>query len=153
MGPAAPLASCPKLTTHNKPCVSNFGQDACAVRENIFFNSAKFKAHSFYLRAMKAPLLPGHFYHVYNRANGWEKLFMSRRNYLFFLRRFQKFIDPIAENYAHCLMPNHFHFLLRIREENEILKSCKKVPENISLYCSKQFSNFFSSYTQSFNRI
>ena len=99
-------------------------------------------------------------YHIYNRANGNEKIFSNRGNYDFFLSRYVDHIHPIAETFCYCLMPNHFHFLLRIRKEEEIQENLKetfsklkfnKKPE-IEKIMSKRFSNFFSSYTQAFNK-
>jgi len=64
-------------------------------------------------------LYPDTFYHIYNRANGNEKLFLSDENYLFFLRKFAEYISPICNTYCYCLMPNHFHFLMEIKSEKE----------------------------------
>lgn len=62
------------------------------------------------------PLLPGHYYHIYNRGNNGETLFREDRNYRYFLQLYAKHIAPVAETYAYCLMPNHFHFLVQVRE-------------------------------------
>ena len=104
---------------------------------------------------MKVALESGKYYHIYNHANGKENLFVNDGNYHFFLKRYANFIDPIADTFAYCLMPNHFHFALRIKSEEEIeriqlLKSSKLLGS--SKYISKQFSNLFSSYTQAFNK-
>ncbi len=61
------------------------------------------------------PFEPGKYYHIYNRANGFEKLFLSDENYRYFLRQYVKYIEPVAITYAWCLLPNHFHFLIKIR--------------------------------------
>ena len=42
------------------------------------------------------------FYHIYNHANGSENLFRSDENYYFFLKRWGKYIEPVAETYAYC---------------------------------------------------
>ena len=119
-------------------------------------------------------LIPGGFYHIYNRANGSERLFRSDENYRYFLRRYSNFIAPIVNTYCYCLMPNHFHFLIEVKEEAELeaffadleLKKREKleldvsaVPppkfeilEEVQLLISKQFSKLFSSYTQAFNK-
>ena len=55
------------------------------------------------------------FYHIYNRANGNEKLFASDDNYIYFLKQYNYYISPIAKTFAYCLMPNHFHFLVQIK--------------------------------------
>jgi REP element-mobilizing transposase RayT len=57
-------------------------------------------------------LSPGNYYHIYNRGNNGEPLFFEEENYIYFLKLYDKYISPIAETYAWCLMKNHFHFLV-----------------------------------------
>jgi REP element-mobilizing transposase RayT len=59
----------------------------------------------------------GHFYHVYNRGINGCNLFESEDDYQYFLTLYEKYISPIADTYAWVLMPNHFHFLVRIKED------------------------------------
>jgi REP element-mobilizing transposase RayT len=58
----------------------------------------------------------GHFYHVYNRGNNKQPIFFERRNYIHFLSLFKKYLSGYADVYAYCLMPNHFHFLIKVKE-------------------------------------
>ncbi len=60
------------------------------------------------------------YYHIYNHANGFENIFNEERNYRFFLEKYQFYISPIADTLAYCLMPNHFHFLIKIKSEEEL---------------------------------
>jgi putative transposase len=64
-----------------------------------------------------SPLQPGLYYHVFNRGNNGEDLFREERNYSFFLKLYGKYITPVADTYAYCLLRNHFHVLLRIKRE------------------------------------
>ena len=98
------------------------------------------------------PLFPGNTYHVFNRANGQDNLFRCDENYRFFMEKYTAYIYPIAETYAYCLMPNHFHLMIKIREKNELEKLGVTDLENLEVYISKQFSNFFNSYTKSYNK-
>jgi putative transposase len=66
------------------------------------------------------PLEHGKYYHIYNRGNNREDLFRSKENYNHFLNLYEKYIFPIAGTYTWVLMKNHFHLLVRIREEEEI---------------------------------
>lgn len=99
------------------------------------------------------PLEPNFFYHVFNRANGNEDIFSSSENYHYFLKRYSNFISQIANTYCYCLMPNHFHFLIQIKSEEQL-----KIHPDFSKFStlenliSKQFSNFFSSYAQAYNK-
>lgn len=113
------------------------------------------------------PLEPEKYYHVFNHANGNENLFLVDDNYMFFLKQYRKHVLPVAEILAYCLMPNHFHLLVKIKPENEILSFIKieafqkfkrleklnhaELCEAIKRIISKQLANLFSSYTQAFN--
>ena len=104
-------------------------------------------------------LIPDATYHVYNRANGNEILFMTDENYRFFLAKYNQYISPIAHTYCYCLMPNHFHFLIQIKSEAELkiefgdkLKIDLQGFENLEGLISQQFSNFFNSYVKAFNK-
>ena len=63
------------------------------------------------------------FYHIYNRANGNELIFLKNENYRFFLQQYKKYILPIADTFCYCLMPNHFHFLVRIKSQEQLLST------------------------------
>ena len=105
-------------------------------------------------------LKPDAFYHIYSRANGNEALFVSDGNYRFFLEKYKLYIQPVANTYCYCLMPNHFHFLVQIKDEQELLDFFKKQDsnsnptgfENLSGLISKQFSYFLNSYAKAFNK-
>ncbi|MHA6279102.1 transposase [Salinimicrobium sp. CAU 1759] len=98
------------------------------------------------------PLEPDKFYHIYNRANGDEKIFRNIGNYEFFLRKYQQHIGPIAETFCYCLMPNHFHLLVKMKSLIELKGPELRNLDQAGLYCSKKFSNFFSSFAQAFNK-
>ena len=66
-------------------------------------------------------LQPNCTYHIFNHANGFENIFTEDENYRFFLAKYQQYILPIAETYAYCLLPNHFHLVVRIRRR-EVLE-------------------------------
>jgi REP element-mobilizing transposase RayT len=64
------------------------------------------------------PLIKNEYYHIYNRAIAGNLLFRENRNYLFFLSKIEKYILPDAELIAYCLMPNHYHFILKLNTDN-----------------------------------
>jgi len=70
-----------------------------------------------------APLQPGMYYHIYNRGNNRENLFLEKRNYPYFLTLYAKHIEPIADTCAYCLLRNHFHLSVRIKTEKEFIQS------------------------------
>ena len=98
----------------------------------------------------------GEYYHIFNRGNNHENVFREERNYSYFLKLYQKYVFPVAETFAYCLLKNHFHILVRIRmpEEQQTLKDLTGF-ENLSDLISKPhqaFSNLFNSYTKSINK-
>jgi len=96
-----------------------------------------------------AVLQPGMYYHIYNRGNNRENLFIEPRNYPYFLSLYEKHIDPIADTYAYCLMRNHFHFAVRIKETSQVPGTCEVLkPFNPS----QSFSNFFNAYAKAINK-
>ena len=74
----------------------------------------------------KIPLEPDNYFHIYNHAVGYENLFREPRNYNLFIKKIQKWIIPFCELTAYCLMPNHFHLLLRIKEFQFLLDLWKE---------------------------
>jgi len=87
----------------------------------------------------KELILPGNYYHIYNHSNGNLNIFRTEENYRFFIERFVKYMSPYADTYAYCLMPSHFHFLIRVREFREILVSEKVEKQNLVLERSDLF--------------
>ncbi|WP_423130326.1 transposase [Gaoshiqia sp. Z1-71] len=63
------------------------------------------------------PLTYGHYYHIYNRGNNSCNIFREADNYEHFLELYDKYISPVADTFAWVLMPNHFHLLVRIKED------------------------------------
>ena len=85
-------------------------------------------------------------YHVYNRGNNKETIFFSDRNYKHFLRLFNKYLKEYAKLYAHCLMPNHFHLLIRIKDIDKLEE------EELSKLLSQKFRVLFMSYSKGINK-
>jgi len=82
--------------------------------------------------------LPGHYYHLYNRGAHQLSIFRERDNYLFVLHKTQAYcrslrLTPIA----YCLLPNHYHFLIRQDGEHR----AGLLPQRI-----------FSGYSKAYNK-
>ena len=77
------------------------------------------------------------YYHVYNRGNNGEKIFFTPENYRFFLRRLDEYLSNCIEIYAYCLMQNHFHLLVKVKDRTSI---------------KDQFRLFFLSYSKAINK-
>jgi len=94
----------------------------------------------------------GSFYHIYNRTIDKQLLFRSDENYLFFLNQFNKYLTPFVDTYAYCLLGNHFHILIRIKDE-EFLSSVNELQEKSAHdIIAHQLQKFFQSYAMAFNK-
>lgn len=92
----------------------------------------------------------GEFYHIYNRAISSDLLFVSENDMKYFLRRLNYYIIPLSDIYAYCLMPNHFHLMIRLKDVNEISIKAENISNSIF---TQAFSNLFNSYSKTFNKI
>ena len=95
--------------------------------------------------ANPATLEYGQYYHIYNRGNNRASLFVEERNYAYFLSLYAKHVEPVARTFAYCLLPNHFHLLVQIKDLSGLKRSGLKKP-------SQHFSNLFNAYARAFNK-
>lgn len=84
------------------------------------------------------PYLEGHYYHVYNRGCNRNPIFFNKENYSYLLRRMKTAINKYGVSViAYCLMPNHYHLLLRQDTDRPI---------------SNWLQSVFIGYTQAVNK-
>lgn len=102
------------------------------------------------------PFVNGEFYHIYNRGVDKQITFLNRRDYSYFLQslfyyridnpkpKFSLFkkssifdIDKnkkIVDIVCHCLMPNHFHLLIKQLQEGGISEFMRKFIHSYTKY-------------------
>ena len=117
------------------------------------------------------PLVFGNFYHIFNRGNNHENVFLQEQNYAYFMELWWKHTFQIAETFAYCLLKNHFHATVYIKDQADLTGFRETSPdslynpskshdgkepgENLSGLKLKQpsqyFSNFFNAYTRGVN--
>ncbi|UAM97753.1 transposase [Polaribacter litorisediminis] len=85
-------------------------------------------------------LVEDSFYHIYNCGNNKEDIFIEEQNYSYFLRLVKKHLSKTSDILAYCLLKNHFHFIVKTKEE--------VLPKQIS----QSFSNLFNAYSKSINK-
>lgn len=99
-------------------------------------------------------------YHIYNRGNQQQKIFFNRENYLFFLKKMRVELSPYCEFINYCLMPNHFHWLVKtsvpyIRQTSwsgqTDLQNIHPDSFNNKIFI-RRIANLLSSYSQAINK-
>ena len=94
---------------------------------------------------------PDTFYHIFNHAVGNENLFRNDDNFRYFLKKYDEYTDSIWETYAYCLMPNHFHFLVKVKPYESLLQ-LPKFSDNIHEFVMQKLSNLLNAYAKAYNR-
>src|SRR3989344_231390 len=114
----------------------------------------------------KISFAPGEYYHLYNRGFDKRQTFLDRRDHirflvsLYFANSRQPFYpsDWLGENIedvfkfvsinfsnrlidigAYCLMPNHFHLLVREKEDGGISRAIHKLLTGYTMYFNKKY--------------
>lgn len=112
--------------------------------------------------ATRPPLAPLEFYHVFNRGTDKRRVFITKKDYERFLSllyvcnsdtpiHLSNISDltlrntlayergePLVEIAAYCLMPNHFHLLIRQREEDGISRFMQKLITGYTMYFNRK---------------
>jgi len=95
------------------------------------------------------------YYHVYNRGVEGRVIFHSDLDYKIFLSFIKRYLTPSGQNEvrprwrndllekvalsAYCLMPNHFHFLIRQNTDIPTSKLMKRVCTSYSMNFNKKY--------------
>ena len=61
------------------------------------------------------------YYHIYNRGINGDIIFKTDENMHYFLKLVEKYLTQNITILSYCLIPNHYHFLVRINCEPEIV--------------------------------
>jgi len=98
----------------------------------------------------------GHYYHVYNRGVNKQEIFLDEQDYQNFIKRLMLVLSiktrvPLGTSringlkagsfsiIAYCLMPNHFHLLIRQNTDLGIDKLMLKVTTSYAIYFNKKY--------------
>ncbi|KKQ45429.1 MAG: hypothetical protein US62_C0015G0010 [Candidatus Woesebacteria bacterium GW2011_GWA1_37_8] len=106
--------------------------------------------------------IEGGYYHIYNRGVDKRKIFQRDLDYSVFLRLLKEYLLPIdhpdllkiqgiiprrkplncyddIELISYCLMPNHFHLLIRQKSKYGLKRFSKALLTNYSMYFNKTY--------------
>ena len=94
-------------------------------------------------------LTEGDIYHVFNRGNNRQPIFFKPENYDYFLKNINRYLTPVCDILAWCLMPNHFHLLIHANQQStQIIKDGSFERQQFS----QGIKQLLSSYTKATNK-
>jgi putative transposase len=107
------------------------------------------------------------FFHIYNRTNNKELLFLSDEDRIIFMKRYEYYLSNFVETFCWCLLPNHFHFLIRIKSREDICVHLSRISqedlkeieikflkgeESMENLITLEWDRFLVSYAMRFNK-
>jgi REP element-mobilizing transposase RayT len=101
-------------------------------------------------------LIPGRSHHLFNQSVGNEKLFRNDDNYRYLLDLSKKCLVPYFDILGYCLMPNNFHIVIMVKDEDELIQYLEGNASgaiDYPLFLSRKFSHLFISYAQAYNKV
>ncbi|MBI2355779.1 MAG: transposase [Candidatus Doudnabacteria bacterium] len=109
----------------------------------------------------------GAYYHIYNRGNAKNNIFIDPEDYKFFLLRLRQNLYPednptsrirkLPANtfslIAYCLMPNHFHILIKQNGNIPTSKLILKLCSSYSKYFNKKYDRVGHVFQDQFKQV
>lgn len=93
----------------------------------------------------------GGYYHVYNRGNRKQAIFIQEWDYVRFLKRVKQYKDKFGVSIlGYCLMPNHFHFLLRQNTDLAITTFMLRLSTSYAKYFNIKYEQVGSLFQDRF---
>ena len=108
----------------------------------------------------------GQYYHVYNRGVAKADIFLDDDDYRYMLSLFKKYLSgkESLDNYgraipnykneldlvAYCLMPNHYHMLVYLKDKEGLMRFMKSVMTSYSMYFNKRHGRLGSLFQNHF---
>ena len=116
---------------------------------------------------------PGQFYHIYNRGNAKAPIFQDEDDYSYFLFKLRQNLFPSQFIKGHnkislrsaplpddsfslisyCLMPNHFHLLIKQNLDTSTSKLLLRVCTSYSKYFNKKYDRVGHLFQDQFKQV
>lgn len=112
---------------------------------------------------------PGEYFHIFNRGNEKTNIFLDKDDFSFFLLRLRQNLQPsdkekkICRNrflpegsfslVCYCLMPNHFHLLLRQNKDLRTGTLLSRVCTSYSSYFNKKYQRVGHLFQDKFKQV
>ena len=117
------------------------------------------------------------YYHIYNRGVEKRNIFLEPADYNVFIYNIRRYLEPgfklikrhpitnermfVEPNHvigqisllSFCLMPNHFHFLIKLHNETGITSFMRKVCSNYTVYFNDKYDRVGSLFQGSFKGV
>lgn len=111
----------------------------------------------------------GQVYHIFNRGNNKQDIFLDRQDYMTFLQRVKLSLGYKVQTagrvrlkvfgsdkfmiLSYCLMPNHFHFLIKQIASTGIQELIHTVCTSYSKYFNRKYDRVGNLFQDSFKAI
>jgi putative transposase len=106
----------------------------------------------------------GQIYHVFNRGNQKQNIFVDESDYLNFLKRITIVLGQMTEHglrikpvpkeafsiLCYCLMPNHFHLLIRQNSNLGIDRLIAKASTSYAMYFNRKYKKVGNLFQDAF---
>lgn len=119
---------------------------------------------------------PKNYYHIYNRGVEKRRIFLDHEDYSTFEKIIISYLTPEDDDnigipirytpywrsklqeseieiISYCLMPNHFHFLLKQNTENGITKFMRRISNSYVRYFNKKYERVGSLFQGKFKAV
>ena len=97
------------------------------------------------------PILGGNYYHIFSRGINRQTIFFNENNYRHFSGLIDKFLTSNVSILAYCLLQNHFHLVIKVKEKIMIDSIEISDDEKIGKIVSNQFRKLFIAYSMALN--
>ncbi len=106
------------------------------------------------MRVRQVQFSKGSFYHLYNHSAKGELLFRDSQDYDMCLTLFSKYISKdFYELGAYCLMPNHYHMLIRQLTTAPVTEPFFQIWQRYSRYYNKKYAQFGSIFCEKLQHV
>ncbi len=97
---------------------------------------------------------PNGIYHIYNQGNNRQKIYYNRENYVFFTQKIRDHILPYVDILAWCLMPNHFHLMVEVKDFSRGATLSRTPTKSLKaeIDLNHSIGVMLSSYTRAINK-
>jgi len=96
----------------------------------------------------------GCIYHIYNRGNGKQNIFLDENDYRFYFNGLKKNLQKHNVSLiCYALMPNHIHLVVRQNTKNPTYKFISSIHTSYSIYFNKKYNHVGHLFQDRFKQI